>query len=196
LKDVVFSLAKKYGSDKPFDDDTFIAEFVAQVHPDLQMFFDKYIIGTTPLDVAGGLETIGVIYKEKYSARLPLDLIWNNDVKYPIPIPPTANPLYYIKKVGDEDFVGFQIGDKVSRKDIFLAMHTENGDFVQEGNVVTLPVLRDGKKINIEFKAQYGDKTWKLYLKNKTTKTPEQQKMYNRFISSDQGILSLKEAEF
>ncbi len=38
LKNVIFELSKKYGENKSFEENNFIEEFVAMVHPDLQFF--------------------------------------------------------------------------------------------------------------------------------------------------------------
>tara|TARA_R110002049_G_scaffold308704_1_gene513551 strand:+ start:12915 stop:14807 length:1893 start_codon:yes stop_codon:yes gene_type:complete len=43
-------LSKKYGKNKPFDDDKIIDEIVAMTYPLLRAFFDKHVIGTTPID--------------------------------------------------------------------------------------------------------------------------------------------------
>ncbi len=49
LKSVIVDLAGKYGPGKPFNDSTFLQEFVAASHPGVQTFIDNYINGDRPL---------------------------------------------------------------------------------------------------------------------------------------------------
>lgn len=61
LREVVLQMASEYGSE-PFNDETFIDDFVSRVHPDLSLFFEKYIIGTEPLPVNEYFEKLGWEY--------------------------------------------------------------------------------------------------------------------------------------
>ena len=45
LIDVMLTLNARYGANKSFDESTFIAELVNEVHPDLQNFFTQYVEG-------------------------------------------------------------------------------------------------------------------------------------------------------
>ncbi|MBE9585023.1 peptidase M61 [Mucilaginibacter sp. JRF] len=62
LRSVITSLTKKYGPSKPFDDNAFIAEFVAAAHPDVKVFMDKYIVGANPLPFAEYFNKLGYEY--------------------------------------------------------------------------------------------------------------------------------------
>lgn len=53
-------LSKKYGKDKPFKDDKLIDEIVAMTYPSLRTFFDKHVIGTTPINYNEFLEKVGL----------------------------------------------------------------------------------------------------------------------------------------
>ncbi len=53
-------LSKKYGKNTPFDDGQLIGEIVAMTYPELQTFFDTYIIGETPIDYNTYLAKVGL----------------------------------------------------------------------------------------------------------------------------------------
>lgn len=65
LRSVVLDIAEKYGN-TPFKDETFIEEFVSHVHPDLQGFFDKYVIGSDTLPVNQYFAKLGWDYTPNY----------------------------------------------------------------------------------------------------------------------------------
>ena len=62
LKDVIMDLSKKYGPDKPFNDETFFDEFVLASHPEVKSFIEKYIEGIEPLPLEPLLQKMGYDY--------------------------------------------------------------------------------------------------------------------------------------
>jgi predicted metalloprotease with PDZ domain len=62
LRDVVLKLRDKYGPTRSFEDAQFIPEIVALTHPDLQQFFDQYVVGSQPLPYAEYFSKIGWRY--------------------------------------------------------------------------------------------------------------------------------------
>jgi predicted metalloprotease with PDZ domain len=66
LRTVMMELAKIYGPEKPFDDNQLFKDFVKLSHPDIQQFFDDYIIGNITPDMGAIFAKIGWDYaKEK-----------------------------------------------------------------------------------------------------------------------------------
>ena len=63
LLSVIEKLTQKYGKNKPFNDPELIPEIVAITHPDLQIFFNKYIIGSEKPNYTEFLNTIGWDYQ-------------------------------------------------------------------------------------------------------------------------------------
>ncbi|MFC2104713.1 hypothetical protein ACFLS4_05100 [Bacteroidota bacterium] len=181
LKDVVLTFEKKYGKNQSFDEEGFIAEFVNEVHPDLQKFFDNYIIGIEPLDIAGGFEIVGIEYSKTKTGYFNCDPIRNNDIKRSKGI---INGYIKIKKVGKDDFVGFQKDDRVKREDIKNAIRNMDGTVKPEGSVVSIPVMRDKKEINLTFKLQYKELEKKHHFELFENMTPEQQKMFEKWTNS------------
>ncbi|WP_082016910.1 hypothetical protein [Hymenobacter sp. DG25B] len=65
LRDVLLQLAKKYGPERPFEDDQLIGEIVALTHPDVRQFFTDYVQGSQPLPLSEYFEKIGWRYAPK-----------------------------------------------------------------------------------------------------------------------------------
>jgi predicted metalloprotease with PDZ domain len=158
LKDVVFTLANKYGKDRSFAEEAIIPDFVAEVHPNLQNFFDKYVTGTQPLDISGGFAKVGIDYTRKKEGLVPVNILSEaNDVKT------NRNLLkpqeIRIRKVGKGDMVGFLVNDKVNKGQILKAYKDEKGNYISEGETVTITVLREGKEVELRFPARYTEGT-------------------------------------
>ncbi|UYZ61649.1 M61 family metallopeptidase [Hymenobacter weizhouensis] len=62
LRDVVLKLREKYGPTRSFEDDQLIPEIVALTHPEVQQFFDRYVVGKEPLPLEEYLGKIGWQY--------------------------------------------------------------------------------------------------------------------------------------
>jgi predicted metalloprotease with PDZ domain len=70
LRDVLLTLREKYGPTRSFEDAQLIPEVVALTHPDLQQFFDRYVIGTEVLPLTEYLSKIGWNYADKAPAKI------------------------------------------------------------------------------------------------------------------------------
>jgi len=57
---VMKNLAKRYGTEKPFKDDTLIEEIVALTYPKIGDFFKKYVEGTTPINYKEYFTKVGL----------------------------------------------------------------------------------------------------------------------------------------
>lgn len=71
LREVYLEMIKKYGKDKPFDNDTFIDEFVKASHPKIREFFEKYVLDTQPLDYQKYFGAVGYEYYPIREAQDP-----------------------------------------------------------------------------------------------------------------------------
>lgn len=63
LREVIHELAQDYGSHRPFNDKTFIKEFVKRTYPELKPFFENYIEGSEALPLAEYYEKLGILYE-------------------------------------------------------------------------------------------------------------------------------------
>ena len=53
-------LSKKYGNNTPFKDGKLIDEIVKMTYPEIRTFFDKHVIGNTPIDYNSYFEKVGL----------------------------------------------------------------------------------------------------------------------------------------
>ena len=62
LRDVLLALRQKYGPTRSFEDKDLIPEIVALTDPQIQAFFDRYVMGNEPLPYAEYFQKIGWHY--------------------------------------------------------------------------------------------------------------------------------------
>ncbi|GAB3826915.1 peptidase M61 [Hymenobacter jeollabukensis] len=70
LRDVLLTLRQKYGPTRSFEDAQLIPEVVALTHPQVQEFFDRYVIGTEALPLQEYLSKIGWNYADRAPAKV------------------------------------------------------------------------------------------------------------------------------
>ncbi len=177
LKSVVFELTSLYGKNKSFEEDEIIPMFVKLVHPNLQLFFDNYVVGKTPLDIEGGFKTIGINYQKEKKGIVPSDLLSKeNGVIANTGI--VINNRIAIKKAEKNNLAGFIIGDKVDRDEVLKCFQKENGDYVAEGDIVKLKVIRKEKEVVLSFPAKFKNGTLKNVFEISKDKTVEQENLF------------------
>ncbi|MCS7029013.1 MAG: hypothetical protein NZ519_09625 [Bacteroidia bacterium] len=184
LKDVVLALCEKYGKYKSFNEESFIQEFVQEVHPDLQKFFDDYVTGTKPLDLQKFFACVGIDYKASQKIRVPKHPIKHNDVKTERGI--IQKPEHKISYVGKKEQFGLQVGDIVMETDIQKVIKNEEGEFLPEGTKTSLSVYRNGNLVSIPYTVIYTEKPElvKHQIINLKNKSSLQEKYYQRWINN------------
>lgn len=68
-------LAEKYGVDKPFEDESILEEITAMTYPEVGAFFEKHVVGNTPIDYDVYFDKVGLGMIE---GRLKTNYIMNN----------------------------------------------------------------------------------------------------------------------
>lgn len=180
LRDVVLALSQKYGADQSFKDEEFIDIFVAEVHPDLQAFFDAYITGRQDLPVESYLSKVGVEYSANYRGPVLQDpLIWGGvKVKSKGGILQSIQPSKYkvVQRVGESNPLKLQPGDVVLSYEKALF---DTQVPLKEGESFRLNVVRSGQLLKVPYPVHY---------------QMGQKKDYIRFDpNADQGALRLRE---
>ncbi|MFN0200199.1 MAG: hypothetical protein ACKVTZ_01690 [Bacteroidia bacterium] len=177
LKDVVLTLRNRYGANKSFEETTFIKEFVAEVHPDLQKFFDTYISGRTDWDLKN-LSTIGMEYKANAELQEPKNpmLKSDNDVRLSTPLIQMGETPIKVAKVGKKEWAGIQVGDEVVKGAYATVFKNANGDWLKEGETANFPVKRAGKEITLPVKVTYTQHKYTHYLQIAKNPTEAQKK--------------------
>ena len=163
LKDVVFELVEKHGPDKPFNEDNFFNEFVAHVHPDLQKFFDKFIIGNDFPDYQSCFDVIGIHFDREVNELTPeRNLGIEKRMKFADYIS--------VNKVSDSS--PFMEGDKIKGSTMgfhyFKPFRNQDGSYKKEGEEINIPVLRKGVETNVKVTVKYVPESYyyKLYVNN------------------------------
>ena len=64
LMDVIIKLSRKYGPNKSFNEDSFFTDFAEETYPEINDFFDNYIIHAEPLPLQEYYFKIGILYDE------------------------------------------------------------------------------------------------------------------------------------
>jgi len=161
LKDIVFELVEKHGPDKPFDENNFFNEFVAQVHPDLQIFFDKYIIGNDFPDYKSCFDVIGIHFDREVNELTPeRNLGIEKRMKFADYIS--------VNKVNETS--PFMEGDKIKGSTMglhyFKPFRNTDGTYKKEGEEITIPILRKGAETNVKVTVKYAPELYyyKLYV--------------------------------
>lgn len=176
LFDVISELLTKYDAAHPFNEDTFFAEFVACVHPDLQVFFDKYVDGRDDIPYQKIFDAVGVEYQQSILEKRPRDPILENDIKYKRM---GIGEKVIIKKVKKDNFSGFQKGDIIDHKILTDYFTDETGHYLPENTLIEIPVIRDNQEITIPFKISYVEKTTEHKMQIQKDMTPAQRRLYN-----------------
>ncbi|HRJ37061.1 MAG TPA: hypothetical protein PK610_13780, partial [Flavobacteriales bacterium] len=158
LIDVILTLVNRYGAEKSFDEESFIDEFVAEVHPDLKNYFTLYVEGKNqwkPNDQLIGMKVVYYDTLRENSLLNPLSP-YDNEIR-------TSDSKGGLEKtitqVGSGEFVGFRPGDKVDVLEFLKALKKPNGDPVDPDQEVIVTVIRDNQPKKLMFKARYGMKT-------------------------------------
>jgi predicted metalloprotease with PDZ domain len=177
LKDVVFALSKKYGREKSFREKEFVEEFIQASHPGIRPFFERYIYGKDTLPVARILRKAGIRYESLYKGPVPESPLKNVKLEML-----TINQQRKVKKVKKADQAGFQKGDLVNFADVrFGAMHTPYG-FRQDGELVRIPVSRDGKQVELSVPNKMIPGEMKHVIFMEKDMTPDQKMVFNRWL--------------
>jgi predicted metalloprotease with PDZ domain len=175
LREVFFALHGKYKG-KSFKEDGIIPAFVEEVHPDLQLFFDKYIAGSESLKIEEGFNSVGIKYEKEVIQRIP---------KMEFSAVPLWD-LYCFKKVNTYKIL--KKGDKIRIQDFgrkgWKVFTKPDGEFIAEGETVTLPIIRDGEKISVSFPAKFIEGTYKNKISVSKNMTEIQDKLFNKWVSN------------
>ncbi len=174
LIDVLFELIEDFGMEKAFKEDEIVPAMVSKVHPDLQKFFDNYVYGTKPLDIKESMAYAGIDYVEEREENVAMNPVTDNDVKIN-----AVNIFEWVtvRKVGKEDWVGFQEGDQIPT-DYMSYFKTEEGDYLPEGTVVKLPLIRKEVQTTLDVPVRYTSKTIRHEFKVMEEMSPEQEDVF------------------
>ncbi len=179
LKDVIIDLSSKYGTNQSFNENTFFDEFTKLVHPDLRNWFSKYVEGSVPLDIKGGLEQIGIEYSDEGKNMIPKSILRDYGSKSSRF---SLGRYIKVKKVGKKDPIGFIIGDEIDKKKLNNVLYDDFGYPVEEGEEVKIVIKRNNEIIELPYLVEHKKQKYKHRLRILKQRTDVQEYLYNIWI--------------
>ncbi|ETN96965.1 M61 family metallopeptidase [Zhouia amylolytica] len=151
-------LSDKYGKDKPFDDDTIIDEIVKLTYPEVGDFFNKHVIGDTPINYTAFLNKVGLAFTAKMEET---GYLMNGQIPY-IDVKPGSKEVFF-RNTKLNSFLtdlGIQGGDIIKSIN-GTAYNLDNirdmiiGSFGwQPDQDITMVVVREGKEVTLSGKTK------------------------------------------
>lgn len=155
LLDLMKELTERYGKDKPFNDDQLIDVIVELTYPEIQQFFDKYVVGTTPipydeffrkvgLQIEEGEVSVDYFLKDNATPYITLNqqgaIVVRNDLE--------LNS--FLKQVGLQggDIIKSINGKTYNAQNVYELI-TDSQNF-KVGEPITFTIARDGEEIVLE----------------------------------------------
>jgi predicted metalloprotease with PDZ domain len=150
-------LSKRYGKDKPFEDDELIPQIVELTYPEIKEFFSSYVTGEQPIPYEDFFARVGVEMKE---TKVPTTYFLKGQIPY-IDGNPETGELFFrenIKLNSALEELGVQNGDFIKSvngidynvQNVYdLVMKSQSW---QEGEDIVMVVKRDGKEIELKGK--------------------------------------------
>lgn len=149
-------LVKKYGTDKPFDDKTFLSTITSMTFPELGRFLTDHVAGRQAIDYSAYLKRVGltdtIVPIAEPIAFVTNDALYINidqDKKQVVVDQPDSNNLFLTS-------LGIQNGDILISLNGFPFSADDGsaslmlGYGLEENSTVTLKILRDGKPMEIK----------------------------------------------
>ncbi|MDT0649763.1 peptidase M61 [Autumnicola edwardsiae] len=153
--DLMKELTEKYGKDRPFNDDELFADIVELTYPEIQNFFDNYVIGTTPIPYSEFFEKVGLEMRED---QIPVGYFLKNQTTPYITVNPQGNILVrndvemnsFLQDLGLQggDMIQSIDGTKYTRENIYDLITTSQN--WKEGDPITMTIVRDGEEMLVE----------------------------------------------
>jgi predicted metalloprotease with PDZ domain len=164
LIDVMLALNARYGANKSFDEQTFIAELVKEVHPDLQNFFTLYIEGKNQWKPNEQLNYVGISYHDSLQESVLLSPFNAKDNDITLKAIGRIGLERQVVKTGSNEWAGLKQGDVINVFD-FRNVFEPNGQKLKEGEIAKLKVKRNNEFITLDVVVKYGLKEKKNALR-------------------------------
>ncbi len=149
-------LSKKYGTDVPFEDAALFGEIISMTYPEVGAFFNKHVIGTTPIDYDEYFAKVGLATKEVeeatgyfFDGQVPyMDVDVQNDSVIFIRKNITLNSFFDDLKLKGGDIFRTINGKGINLESLRPIIGESFGWTAE--TVVTMTVERDGEMISVE----------------------------------------------
>ncbi len=120
-------LSKKYGDTTPFKDSDLIDEIVAMTYPEVRVFFDTHIIGTTPIDYQVYLSKVGLTIAQ---VEQPTGYFLNGNI-----------PFIDVDEKNDNAIF---VRESIELNNFFTGIGAQGGDIIKsiDGTPINLEAIR------------------------------------------------------
>lgn len=159
ILDLMGKLSNMYGKNKPFNDEELIPQIVDLTFPEIQTFFDNYVIGNTPLPYSDIFAKVGL----EFSATDTEVGLFLKDMRSPyISVDRSTKTIFFPEGMELNTMLkklGVQGGDKLvsfNGKEYNLdtiQAFIMSSMAIQPGSQITMVVNRNGEQVNL--KANY-----------------------------------------
>ena len=170
-------LSAKYGQDNPFEDDKIIDEITALTYPEVGEFFEKHVIGDTPINYEEFLNKVGLKFDTE---TVNTGYFLHGQIPY-IDANPAKNELFF----RETQFNSFLTDLKVQPGDIIKSVNgkefgLENArDLIMSSmswspeDTITMVVNRDGEDVTLTAKAGTPSMKREIIVKEENTTDAE-----------------------
>lgn len=165
ILELMSRLSKKYGPDKPFNDEDLIPEITAMTYPEVGSFLQEHVVKGVPVDYEMYLKKVGVT---RQSVPVPTMIAYMNGKGINVAVDTTNRILQVVMPEPNNKFftaLGVQDGDQIlevnetpvdasSLSSVIISIYG-----IEEGDPVTLKVKRKGeiKELKGTAKLNYTD---------------------------------------
>ncbi|WP_066218520.1 M61 family metallopeptidase [Formosa haliotis] len=154
-------LSKKYGKNKPFDDDSLIAEITSMTYPEVGEFLNTHVVGTTPIDYNIYFNKVGLIETE---SKIETNYLLNNG-ELILGGDPVTRTIFFSDLVRDNSFWHEQ---GVLPNDIIKSINGEEMTIVNANDMLQKMIMwQPGQDIDVRL-TRFGKE---VVIKTKLTKT-------------------------
>ncbi|MTI39539.1 peptidase M61 [Fulvivirga lutimaris] len=167
--DLLKSLAVKYGPERPFTDDQLFDVISELTFPEIEEFFNQYVIGSAPIPYNDILAKVGVIYE---SPSIRKFILIGGQVQYD-----AQKQLFQVDKFDSKfakelglktkDYLVAYNGEKITLDNV-RSLLVEQVAEIKEGESISLTVLRKGKEVELNLKAFYEEVPFKGFAFDKS----------------------------
>jgi predicted metalloprotease with PDZ domain len=159
LLQMMAELSKKYGPEKPFDDDKLIAEITAMTNPEVGAFLQEHVVKGTPIDYKKYLNRVGV---DRAPVKEPTPVVFMTNKPYVFVDTATKKAFASIKDNNNNfmNALGVKDGDELvemngspidASKPVNVLMA---GYGIEENEPITMKVRRDGQIVELKGNAK------------------------------------------
>ena len=183
LKQVMFELAKMYGVDRPFNDDELISKFVELTTPEVQAYFNKYIVGSAPLYYPDMFKKVGYNYKTEHKEKAytfgQMSFGYDKDKEQFKFVGVEANAF----DVQNGDVLLEIAGEKITlanAEEVIVREIYENST----GDALKIKISRNGSEMVVTGKPQTGTRTVKNYIGEMDSPSEKQEATFKYWLNN------------